>query len=206
MFSFIVVTIFVLWSRILKKEILRRKKAEESLRELASTDKLTGLANRRVFDDVIEIELRRAKRTQDNLTLVLIDIDYFKNYNDQYGHQEGDKCLAKVATVLSGYAQRPNDLAARYGGEEFAMILGHFSIESALNYAELIRQSIEDLSLPNINTPIRYVTASLGVCVVEPDIDFEVEELIRLADIALYRAKERGRNQIELSSYSSQAV
>ncbi len=167
------------------------------LRSQTFSDGLTGIANRRHFDVDIEKEVRRAKRALATLSLALIDIDYFKAYNDHYGHQQGDECLIQVATALSEMMRRPGDLVARYGGEEFAIILPDTDAEHALIIAEMIRSSIEERLLEHASSSVAtHVTISIGVTTRTPDHHLEVADLIGNADRALYQAKRAGRNRV----------
>lgn len=162
------------------------------------TDGLTGIPNRRRFDEVLAVELHRAARAGHVLALMMLDVDFFKNYNDHYGHQEGDVCLRKVARLLQSHARRDSDLVARYGGEEFVMLVVETDADSAMNLAEDVRQSLEVLDLPHAKSPLSCVTTSIGVAIFVPEGDQSPEIFIRMADKAMYRAKEQGRNQVVL--------
>jgi diguanylate cyclase (GGDEF)-like protein len=167
------------------------------LRSQTFSDGLTGIANRRHFDVDIEKEVRRAKRHASSLSLALIDIDYFKAYNDHYGHQQGDECLIHVATTLSAMMRRPSDLVARYGGEEFAIILPDTNADSARTLAEGIRARLEELALEHASSVVApHVTVSIGLTTRTPAHPLEVASLIGNADRALYRAKRSGRNRV----------
>ena len=170
--------------------------ANRELARLSMTDGLTGLANRRRFDEVLATEWARARRYSQTLALILIDIDYFKPYNDHYGHLAGDACLRQVADVLRAHARRPGDLAARYGGEEFACIAADTGSAGTMKMAETARAALERLALPHQPSPLRRITASFGVAVIIPDGNQGPEHLVRVADEALYRAKEGGRNRV----------
>ncbi|USD66988.1 diguanylate cyclase [Vibrio sp. SCSIO 43136] len=178
------------------------KKANEQLAQLSTTDALTQLANRRKFDDLLNLELRKARRDQSHITLALIDVDNFKAFNDTYGHQAGDECLKSISGVLQSFSRRPGDLAARYGGEEFAIVLTDMSVENAEEYAHLVRQSIQDLQIANEGSKHGVITVSIGISVVKPDSDFVAEEIIEMADLSLYAVKNSGRNGVELSTFS----
>jgi len=156
------------------------------LRSQTFADGLTGIANRRHFDVAIEREHRRARRHGTPLSLLMIDIDHFKAYNDHYGHQKGDQCLIQVAAALSGMLKRSADLMARYGGEEFAMILPDTDAAQALRMAEAIRERAAGLRIPHAKTgnEVKHITVS-------------IDTLIGAADRALYRAKKNGRNRVE---------
>jgi diguanylate cyclase (GGDEF)-like protein len=173
----------------------------------AISDGLTGLANRRHFDGVLEDEWKRARREGTSLALIMIDVDSFKRYNDTYGHQAGDECLRQVASVLASTARRAMDLAARYGGEEFALILPNTSLAGAAQRAEELRSRIEALHLPHQTSQTSaWVTLSAGVAALIPAQDATPAELIALADQALYHAKQSGRNCIHLHATSARAV
>jgi len=166
------------------------------LRSQTFSDGLTGIANRRHFDVAMEKEHRRAKRGGTPLSLLMIDIDHFKAYNDYYGHQKGDQCLIQVAAALDGMLKRPCDLMARYGGEEFAVILPETDVEQALLMAEAIRARAQELAIPHERNadPSQLITVSIGVTTQKPDTPVEIDALIGAADRALYQAKRSGRN------------
>jgi len=168
------------------------------LRSQTFADGLTGIANRRHFDVAMEKEHRRAKRGGTPLSLLMIDIDHFKAYNDHYGHQKGDQCLIQVAAALADMLKRPCDLMARYGGEEFAMILPETDVDKALLMAEAIRARAQALAIPHErNTdPSQLVTVSIGIATQKADAPVEMDALIGAADRALYQAKRSGRNLI----------
>jgi diguanylate cyclase (GGDEF)-like protein len=167
------------------------------LRSQTFSDGLTGIANRRHFDVAIEKELRRAKRAGHALSLLMIDIDYFKPYNDHYGHQRGDECLIDVAGALSAMLQRPSDLVARYGGEEFALILPDTPAPAALSLAESVREKIASLGYEHAQGGDgKHLTVSIGVATRLPDTTVDAATLIGAADKALYEAKRLGRNRV----------
>ena len=169
----------------------------ESLRARSYVDGLTGIANRRYFDVALDRELRRAQRVKGELSLLLIDIDSFKAYNDHFGHQQGDACLSTVAQALAAKLKRPADVAARYGGEEFAAILPDTSLEQARLHANAIREHVAGLALPH--APAAHwpmVTLSIGVASFDRERLHEVPALIEAADKALYAAKHGGRNRV----------
>ncbi|WP_343733257.1 diguanylate cyclase [Duganella sp.] len=168
------------------------------LRSQTFADGLTGIANRRHFDVAMEKEHRRAKRGGTPLSLLMIDIDHFKAYNDHYGHQKGDQCLIQVAAALAGMLKRPCDLMARYGGEEFAMILPDTEPEQAWRMAEAIRARTQELAIPHERNsdPSQRVTVSIGIATQQADAPLETEALIGAADRALYQAKRTGRNRV----------
>jgi len=195
-------------------DITERKESERQIQELvrqlelernnaqrsAMTDGLTGLANRRHFDEAIDTEFFRAKRSGAPLSLIMLDIDHFKKFNDRYGHVAGDECLKMVAVALQGAVGRAPDMAARYGGEEFVVILSDTDGHGAALVAERIRRAVEDLGMPHPDSDTaRCVTVSLGVVTVRPEGPDKPEAAVELADSALYRAKEGGRNRIEVA-------
>jgi len=175
------------------------KKANQRLQELNRVDGLTGIANRRYFDEFLQLMLNRAKRQAKPISLLLVDIDFFKSYNDYYGHQEGDSCLQKVAGTLAQHAQRGGELAARYGGEEFALIISELSAEQARDHAHKCLQAIENLCIEHKRSNCNdYVTISVGMVTLNNSIEMTLENIIKKADVALYKAKECGRNQVQL--------
>ncbi len=180
----------------------RTRDLEESNRKLSAlsaTDGLTGIANRRRFDETYAHEWNRAVRTGQPLALVLFDVDLFKNYNDHYGHLKGDDCLRKVAQLLNGHARRSGDLVARYGGEEFAFMAPAMDASSILALTETIRKALEALEMPHDMSPLGRVTVSAGIAVRVPVIGDAPDLLVTLADQALYRAKREGRNRSVLA-------
>ncbi|SFC80004.1 sensor domain-containing diguanylate cyclase [Massilia yuzhufengensis] len=169
----------------------------ESLRARSYVDGLTGIANRRHFDVALDRELRRAQRNGGALSLLLMDIDSFKAYNDHFGHQEGDACLTTVAQALAGMLKRPADVAARYGGEEFAAILPDTAAGPARVLANAIREHVAALGLPHAPAALRpHVTLSIGVASFDPGRLDEPAALIEAADKALYAAKRGGRDRV----------
>ncbi len=184
--------------REMQKE-LEAKNAE--LERLSSQDGLTGIANRRRFDEFVTKEWMRGARENQPLSLILIDIDHFKPYNDNYGHQGGDDCLRKVARTLASAARRSGDLVARYGGEEFVVVMPGTDAQGAANIADSLRSKIEALNLPHeYSSTADHITISLGVSTMVPTADRKVEDLIEAADQALYEAKESGRNRYHLAA------
>jgi diguanylate cyclase (GGDEF)-like protein len=173
------------------------QKSEQRYRELAKADALTGLANRRGFDEQLDAEWRRALRDHNPLSLLLIDVDLFKSYNDIYGHIGGDECLRCIATVIAGALQRASDRASRFGGEEFAVILPNTSLDQAVIVAENIRLAVKNMEIPHPCNPHGHQTISIGVAATVPSLDDSVLSLLQLSDQALYSAKNRGRNRIE---------
>ncbi|KPW72226.1 Response regulator WspR [Pseudomonas savastanoi] len=167
------------------------------LQRLMNSDGLTGLSNRRHFDEYLELEWRRAIRDQAQLSLLMIDVDYFKAYNDNFGHLEGDEALRQVAKAIRNSCSRPSDLPARYGGEEFAMVLPNTSPGGARLLAEKLRQSVSGMNIPHIApTPGSSLTVSIGVATVTPQVGMHSRQLILDADKGLYLAKNNGRNQV----------
>jgi diguanylate cyclase (GGDEF)-like protein len=172
--------------------------ANSQLLKLVSIDGLTGIANRRHFDEVLSREVRRCLRERQPLSLILCDIDGFKRYNDSYGHARGDDTLKRVAQAVEKTFRRAGDLAARYGGEEFAIVLPGIEARRAWLFADRLRRNIWRLTIPNAVSPVAdRVTISAGVATALPDRIYAIEELIQAADMALYRAKGNGRNRVE---------
>ena len=173
----------------------------QKLQRLAILDGLTGVANRRYFDLVLNKEWQRLTREQQPLSLILCDIDYFKVYNDTYGHPQGDRCLQKVAKVLQKSVRRPADLVARYGGEEFGVILPNTDRQGALFVAQKMANFLANKQLPHPKSPISQgVTCSIGIATQIPKLGNSFQLIVELADRALYQAKQQGRNQIVASS------
>jgi diguanylate cyclase (GGDEF)-like protein len=195
------VVVLYFWRTIRELEGTRAQlqKANERLTRLASIDGLTGIANRRHFDEVLEQEIRRAERDQKPLSLILCDIDSFKPYNDTYGHARGDDTLKRVAQAVEKTFRRAGDLAARYGGEEFAVILPGVEARQAWLFADRLRRNIWRLAISNsASTVAERVTLSGGVATLLPGGSLQTAgDLIHAADTALYRAKDNGRNRIE---------
>jgi diguanylate cyclase (GGDEF)-like protein len=173
------------------------EQANFQLEKLSKLDALTQIANRRYFDEVLEQEWNRLRRSQEYLSLILFDIDRFKDYNDYYGHPAGDECLVQVARAAQSVLKRSTDLLARYGGEEFAVILPNTDQAGAIRITELIRDAIQELKILHVNQNSQqfYVTVSLGVASQIPQSDSSAQGLIYAADKALYKAKEAGRNR-----------
>jgi diguanylate cyclase (GGDEF)-like protein len=179
----------------LARELKRRNAAERALQVVATTDALTGLGNRRRFDSDLEREWNRARRSQQPVSLLLIDADAFKAYNDAHGHQAGDRALAAIAACIGRELRRPGDLGARYGGEEFAVVLPETSIDGAHAVAEAIRANVLALRTEQADREDRTPSISIGAASAVPDTLFTPGDLIEAADAALYEAKRRGRNQ-----------
>ena len=179
------------------RDMTDEKQAQLALEQLATRDGLTGLANRRCFDDTLQAEWSRAMRQQQPLSLLMVDVDNFKAYNDANGHLGGDECLKRIATAVAS-EMRANDLVARYGGEEFAVILPSQSLKGAAIVAERIRARVEQLRLPNRFSRDGRITVSIGAATALASGEAEASELVAIADAALYRAKHMGRNRISL--------
>jgi diguanylate cyclase (GGDEF)-like protein len=180
-----------------------QQELEERNRELArlvNIDGLTQIANRRYFDTHLHQEWRRLAREQHPISLIFLDIDYFKLYNDHYGHQAGDECLKQVAQVFEHVARRPADLAARYGGEEFVILLPNTDERGAQHVTEEIQETLQQLQIPHeLSAVSSYVTCSMGITCTIPTRTVSVERFVASADEAVYQAKTRGRNQIVLN-------
>ncbi|MBK1987860.1 diguanylate cyclase [Sphaerospermopsis aphanizomenoides BCCUSP55] len=184
---------------IVVMEISDRKQLELQLQQQLRLDGLTQIANRRCFDEVLLREWQRCTRNQQPLSLILCDADYFKAYNDTYGHPSGDNCLIKIANVLSNNVQRASDLVARYGGEEFAILLSDTTAEGAIHVANSIRKQIHHLKIPHEKSLVAdHVTLSIGVASCIPSLEIQPEKLVNTADQALYEAKHQGRDRIIL--------
>jgi diguanylate cyclase (GGDEF)-like protein/PAS domain S-box-containing protein len=179
------------------RDMTDQKRAELALKTLAAKDGLTGLANRRSFDQALELEWSHARRTKKPLALLFVDVDHFKLFNDQHGHQSGDECLRAVAAAIGDNALRPTDLAARYGGEEFAIVMPDTGPEAACVVAERLRQTVMDLRIAHGDPQAGpWVTLSIGVAAHNPDDDVGPDWFLGQADQALYAAKRLGRNRV----------
>jgi diguanylate cyclase (GGDEF)-like protein len=185
----------VLSAVLLRRELRRRMAAEAKLAVLATTDSLTGLSNRRHFDEVITREWQRATRERSSIALLMIDTDHFKAYNDMHGHQSGDKLLQAIGSSITDRARRATDLGARYGGDEFVLLLPSTGGTAALEIAEWIRKTVRDLHLPSEASA---ATVSVGVAVMTPRPGMDHRELIDAADKSVYQAKANGRDRCEL--------
>ncbi|HPR08252.1 MAG TPA: diguanylate cyclase [Denitromonas sp.] len=177
--------------------------ANRELKRLTSVDGLTGIANRRCFDESIAREWQRSRRNRLPLSMLMLDVDFFKQYNDRYGHQTGDECLKAVANCLQSELKRPADLVARFGGEEFVVILPETNVVGAKRVAEAMRNALESLKLPHDKSAVSdYVTASVGVTTVYPSPDDAgtIADMLEAADKALYLAKRAGRNQVAVAN------
>jgi diguanylate cyclase (GGDEF)-like protein len=190
---------FIALSVMLGMQLRRRMRAESELQMLARTDGLTGLNNRRSLGEILDQEWRRAKRSQSVLSLLFVDIDRFKGYNDTYGHQAGDDTLAAVARCIADNIRRPADSAARYGGEEFIVVLPDTSAAGASLIAEKIRSAICACRIEHAGSEFGCVTASIGAVSREPQVDDDVTTVIKAADEALYNAKATGRNKVSIA-------
>jgi diguanylate cyclase (GGDEF)-like protein/PAS domain S-box-containing protein len=193
----------------ISRDMTQQKDMEGRLATLAIEDGLTGLANRRRFDERLEEEWARACRERKSLALLLIDIDHFKAYNDEYGHPAGDACLRAVARILAAEAQRVTDLAARYGGEEFAMLLPNTDAAGCARIGERIRCAISEAGLVHVlNLPSGRVTASLGGAICQPASQKSAGRalLVEAADRALYAAKDGGRDRLVMAAQAARLV
>ncbi|WP_276486614.1 diguanylate cyclase [Ectopseudomonas mendocina] len=167
------------------------------LETLSLTDALTGIANRRHFDEVLAKEWKRAQRAGGTLALAVVDVDWFKAYNDHYGHLAGDSCLQQVAHTLAKTISRSSDLVARYGGEEFVFLAPATNLASAQEMAQTLVRSVAALALPHIRSPLGHISISVGVTAIQADAELPLQTLVQRADTALYRAKALGRNRVE---------
>ena len=191
----------------LARTVQELDEANGALTVLARQDGLTQLANRRTLDEALALEGRRARRDHIPMTLLMIDVDKFKLYNDHYGHQAGDACLRKVARVLSEVAGRPGDVAARYGGEEFALLLATTDLHGGRVIAETLRAALLHARIPHETTPSGQVTVSIGVSSLIPlGEEGEIDQLVATADRALYRAKQSGRDRVVAVSVEDAAA
>lgn len=180
------------------RNYIRLKRMTDMLEEMAWLDGLTGVPNRRRFDEALDKEWKRAWRNRLSLSIIMVDIDYFKAYNDSLGHSRGDECLKKVATSLANTIKRPCDLVARYGGEEFVILLPDTEAEGARYLAEQLRCNVEAQNIPHPHSQASiWVTVSVGYASVKPSAGMEAMALLDQADHSLYRAKEAGRNCVQ---------
>lgn len=173
---------------------IKLTQANERLEQLSITDSLTGLLNRRKFDEIITMKWEYCKRYEIPLSVIMMDIDLFKQYNDYFGHQLGDDCLINIAEQISKLLRNETDYAARYGGDEFIMILTHTRPEEAYQISEMLRKKIGELHIPLYEKGEEYVTISSGVCSTIPNKENTIAQLIFMADRALYQAKSQSRN------------
>lgn len=184
----------------LEETTIKLQTANESLQYAIDNDGLTGIASRRYFDEFIKREWKSAVRLARTISALMVDIDFFKNYNDTYGHQQGDDCLKQIATALRNAIKRPLDIVARYGGEEFIALLPDTGKDGAVEVARAMQGNVADLKIAHESSRInKYVTISIGVAAMIPDRTKELDALIGYADKALYSAKSKGRNRIEIS-------
>jgi diguanylate cyclase (GGDEF)-like protein len=187
--------------RAVRQSEARYRSLAASMEMLASLDPLTRLANRRRFDEVLQAEWQRALRARSPLSLLIFDADYFKAYNDHYGHIAGDLCLRKIAETMTELARRPADLVARFGGEEFGMILPDTDVDGAVILAEKLRHRIESLGFSHEASPNGFLTLSGGCATLTPVVGEGPTDLLNSADEALYEAKRQGRNRIEVAVF-----
>jgi diguanylate cyclase (GGDEF)-like protein len=198
--TFLTLFLFGAWiqaNRALELYAGMLEKKNSRLAELTHTDALTGVGNRRLFDKALQEEWSRARRAGQQLSLLMIDVDLFKKYNDQYGHHAGDECLRAVAGAINAQARRPSDRVCRYGGEEFALILPDPTGRSGWTLAESVRAAVEALDMTHGASPHGVVTVSIGVASIVPDENNAPQFLFEESDRALYRAKLNGRNRVE---------
>ncbi len=186
-------------SHLIKNQLTELQQANQDLKLLANLDSLTKLSNRRGFDDYIQKEWDRMKRIKAPLSLIMCDVDFFKNYNDRYLHPNGDKCLVKVAMSMRSTVRRSGDLVARYGGEEFAIVLPNTDALGAVSVGENVRSAIKGLQITHEASAVcPYVTVSVGVSTIIPNIENDFQALINAADRALYQAKSQGRDRVTM--------
>ncbi|MCY7337022.1 MAG: PleD family two-component system response regulator [Chamaesiphon sp.] len=184
-------------SQLIKDQLNELQQANQNLKLLANLDSLTQLSNRRGFDDYIQKEWDRMQRIKAPLSLIMCDVDFFKNYNDRYLHPNGDKCLIKVAVAMRKTVRRSGDLVARYGGEEFAIVLPNTNVLGATSVAENVRTAIKNLQIAHEDSSVcPYVTISVGVSTIIPSQSNDFQALIHAADRALYQAKSQGRDRV----------
>ena len=189
----------------IEQQRLKLEKANQSLRNLSFKDQLTGVWNRRKYDQIVEMEWNRCLRHKRPIALLIVDMDYFKEFNDSYGHMAGDACLVKIGEILKDSFRRSSDMVARYGGDEFVAILPETGKEEAMEMADMLRQKIEALHVPHAHSKASdYMTVTIGVTCLIPDKNLFYESLFRFADKALYEAKIDGRNQVKFLSEITQ--
>lgn len=187
--------------RALRASQLKLEELNVKLLKLANIDGLTGISNRRSFDERLLDEWSRASRNKQPLSLIMLDVDWFKQYNDKFGHLEGDECLKKIAKVSQDVVSRPGDVVARWGGEEFILLLPETDSSGAKQVSEKLRVEVENLHIPHPDSSVSpYLTVSLGVLTGIPDFNSSADTFIKLVDEALYRAKDAGRNQIVVAA------
>ena len=187
-------------NRLLALEADRLQYLGRRLQQLSTTDSLTGIANRRYAETHLADEWRRCLRSNVPLAVLMIDVDLFKSYNDQYGHQQGDECLRKIAQKMSEFCRRPGDVCARYGGEEFVILLPETTLDQGCDLAQELCDAVAGMNIPHAQSPFSRATISIGVAAEIPRAGDHYEGLLKKADIALYQAKNEGRNQIKRQS------
>ena len=180
----------------LKVAEIEMRELNERLESYSFVDGLTKITNRRMLDESIYKEWSRSLRAKTPLAFIMIDLDYFKKYNDHYGHQQGDECLKKIAKILSQIANRSTDVVARYGGEEFVILLVGSTLGEALLRAERIRNDIEQNPVCSFEEKNIFLTVSIGVTQIDPEEDNTIDDMLKRADKALYAAKDKGRNNV----------
>lgn len=172
--------------------------ANLQLSRVAMSDGLTGISNRRHFDEQLQALLSMAQRGASPIAVLMMDLDFFKRYNDRYGHQAGDDCLTQVAHSISDAFKRPSECAARYGGEEFAVVALNMNLTDLTHYAQLLCDRVRDLAIPHQDSPHQFATLSIGGISLLPSRDTTPASLLKLADAALYEAKAQGRNRVHI--------
>lgn len=187
-----------LQNKLLDLEAKRLTLLSQELQALSTTDALTGLANRRYFEQQVQIEWRRALRYQYPLALIIVDVDFFKDYNDHYGHQAGDECLKRIAEVLAQHSQRSGELCARIGGEEFVLVITRTQAAEVMQLANAACAAVAALAIPHVRSQSGFCTVSMGVAVQTPSSEEGALDLLGAADRCLYQAKKQGRNQAVL--------
>jgi diguanylate cyclase (GGDEF)-like protein len=188
---------------LLRRVVVALEEANRKLERLSFLDGLTNIANRRRFDEYLGLEWRRAQREQTPVSLILVDVDFFKLFNDHYGHEAGDEVLKRVAATLDATVGRPADLVARYGGEEFVVVLPGTDVQGAARLAERLRAAVAAMAIPHAQSRTApHVTISLGVATVVPAREGAPEGLVTAADQALYEAKREGRNRLAVAGGS----
>lgn len=185
----------------IEQQKLELEKTNRALKQISFKDPLTGVWNRRKYDQTIAMEWRRCLRYKRPIALILVDIDYFKEFNDSYGHMAGDECLIKIGEMLKNSLSRSSDMVARYGGEEFIVLLPDSGKEETIKVADMLRLKTESMNIPHEKSSVsNYVTASIGATSTVPDSNSSYEDLFKVADRALYQAKNAGRNQVRFLS------
>lgn len=187
----------VLSAREIRELLVQILLKQIAFEQVSWEDRLTGLGNRRHFDEKLDAGWRQSARQGVPLSLIILDVDMFKKYNDKYGHPAGDKCLQQVAAALGGCVKRAGDTVARYGGEEFGVVMVHMPMADAKAMGERMRQAVQAIALEHEPSPFGVVTISIGGATIIPNMNSSPQELIARADEALYRAKEGGRNRVE---------